>query len=156
SPQDLAGLDVLPELVRAGVASLKIEGRLKSPEYVASITRVYRKALDQIAATTSTSAPARGPERGLKDRPPTTLAAPPAARSGSTPAAPSLSSRSGPHGPALDSHDPARAKYELSMTFSRGLYTGWFNGIQNQELAHGRFGTKRGVFLGKVTRVADD
>jgi len=38
SPQDLAGLDVLPELVRAGVASLKIEGRLKSPEYVASIT----------------------------------------------------------------------------------------------------------------------
>ena len=32
SPQDLAGLDVLPELVRSGVASLKIEGRLKSPE----------------------------------------------------------------------------------------------------------------------------
>ena len=48
SPQDLAGLDVLPDLVRAGVASLKIEGRLKSPEYVASITRVYRQALDQI------------------------------------------------------------------------------------------------------------
>ena len=48
SPQDLAGLEVLPELVRAGVASLKIEGRLKSPEYVASITRVYRQALDQL------------------------------------------------------------------------------------------------------------
>ncbi len=48
SPQDLSGLEVLPELVRAGVASLKIEGRLKSPEYVASITRVYRQALDQI------------------------------------------------------------------------------------------------------------
>jgi len=46
SPQDLAGLEVLPELVRAGVASLKIEGRLKSPEYVANITRVYRRALD--------------------------------------------------------------------------------------------------------------
>ena len=40
SPQDLAGLELLPELVRAGVASLKIEGRLKSPEYVASITRI--------------------------------------------------------------------------------------------------------------------
>jgi len=37
------GWDVLPELVKAGVSSLKIEGRLKSPEYVASITRVYRK-----------------------------------------------------------------------------------------------------------------
>src|SRR5204862_6037528 len=48
SPQDLAGIEVLPELVRAGVASLKIEGRLKSPEYVASITRVYRRALDQL------------------------------------------------------------------------------------------------------------
>src|SRR5881628_2388403 len=42
SPQDLAGLEVLPELVRAGVASLKIEGRLKTPEYVANITRAYR------------------------------------------------------------------------------------------------------------------
>jgi putative protease len=46
SPQDLAGLEVLPDLARAGVASLKIEGRLKSPEYVANITRVYRQALD--------------------------------------------------------------------------------------------------------------
>jgi putative protease len=46
SPQDLAGLDALPDLARAGVASLKIEGRLKSPEYVANITRIYRQALD--------------------------------------------------------------------------------------------------------------
>ncbi|MGO9478271.1 MAG: DUF3656 domain-containing U32 family peptidase, partial [Limisphaerales bacterium] len=49
SPQDLAGLEVLPELVRAGVASLKIEGRLKSPEYVANITRIYRNALDALS-----------------------------------------------------------------------------------------------------------
>jgi putative protease len=48
SPQDLAGLEVLPELIRAGVASLKIEGRLKSPEYVANITRIYRNALDEL------------------------------------------------------------------------------------------------------------
>src|SRR5476651_2621504 len=47
SPQDLAGLEVLPDLIRARVASLKIEGRLKAPEYVANITRVYRKALDR-------------------------------------------------------------------------------------------------------------
>ena len=45
SPQDLAGLELLPELMRLGVASLKIEGRLKSPEYVANITRIYRQAL---------------------------------------------------------------------------------------------------------------
>ena len=53
SPQDLAGLEVLPELARIGVASLKIEGRLKSPEYVANITRIYRQALDQLGGATS-------------------------------------------------------------------------------------------------------
>ena len=47
SPQDLAGYAAIPELIDAGVASLKIEGRLKSPEYVANITRHYRRAIDQ-------------------------------------------------------------------------------------------------------------
>ena len=42
------------------------------------------------------------------------------------------------------------------MAFSRGLYTGWFGGINNQELVHARFGKKRGVFLGEVNRVVRD
>ncbi len=46
SPQDLSGLDALPEIIENGVATLKIEGRLKAPEYVAAVTQVYRKALD--------------------------------------------------------------------------------------------------------------
>ena len=46
SPQDLAAVDLIPDLIRAGVKSFKIEGRLKSPEYVAAVTRVYRKAID--------------------------------------------------------------------------------------------------------------
>ncbi len=46
SPQDLAAHDLVPELVELGVASLKIEGRLKTPEYVANITRHYRAAID--------------------------------------------------------------------------------------------------------------
>ena len=46
SPQDLAGYDEIPELIRLGVRSFKIEGRLKTPEYVAAVTRVYRKAID--------------------------------------------------------------------------------------------------------------
>jgi len=46
SPQDLAAVDLIPDLVRAGVKSFKIEGRLKSPEYVTAVTAVYRKALD--------------------------------------------------------------------------------------------------------------
>ena len=52
SPQDLAAVDLIPDLVRAGVKSFKIEGRLKSPEYVTAVTRVYRKALDAAIAQT--------------------------------------------------------------------------------------------------------
>ncbi len=47
SPQDLAAFDIVPELIDAGVRSFKIEGRLKTPEYVAATTRAYRKAVDE-------------------------------------------------------------------------------------------------------------
>ncbi len=113
SPQDLSGLDVLPDLVRAGIGSLKIEGRLKSAEYVASITRVYRQALDTVMAQLGASAP----------------------------------------DPAAPAFQPQAARYELEMSFSRGLSTGWFHGNDHQTLAHARFGTKRGVFLGEVLHV---
>jgi U32 family peptidase len=123
SPQDLAGLEVLPELVRAGVASLKIEGRLKTPEYVANITRVYRNALDRIFHHQDTKAPGKETENSFE--------------SGS----PSGSSSS---------------QYEMEMAFSRGLYSGWFRGNNNQQLVHARFGKKRGVYLGEVSRVENE
>lgn len=103
SPQDLAGLDVLPELIQAGVSSLKIEGRLKTPEYVANVTRVYRQAIDRVVAQDYTAAP--------------------------------------------------QDHYNLEMAFSRGLHTGWFQGIDNQALVHARFGKKRGVYLGEVRHI---
>jgi putative protease len=46
SPHDLCALPKLKELVEIGVDSLKVEGRLKSPEYVAAVSKAYRKALD--------------------------------------------------------------------------------------------------------------
>jgi len=46
SPQDLAAVKEIPELIRLGVSGFKIEGRLKSPEYVAATCQVYRKAID--------------------------------------------------------------------------------------------------------------
>jgi putative protease len=49
SPKDLAGIAMLPQLVAAGVSALKIEGRMKSAEYVALVTGVYRAALDRAA-----------------------------------------------------------------------------------------------------------
>ncbi len=114
SPQDLAGLEVLNDLVKTGVASLKIEGRLKTPEYVANITRVYRQAIDKLASANAhaTSKEEPGRQSSIVNR-----------------------------------------KYDLEMAFSRGLYTGWFGGINNQRLVHARFGKKRGVYLGEVKRV---
>ncbi|MCX7923741.1 MAG: U32 family peptidase [Clostridia bacterium] len=46
SPKDLCSINELRELVSAGVKSFKIEGRMKSPEYVATVVRIYRKYLD--------------------------------------------------------------------------------------------------------------
>ncbi|MDB4055007.1 U32 family peptidase [Akkermansiaceae bacterium] len=102
SPQDLAAVDLIHELVQQGVVSYKIEGRLKSPEYVAAITKVYRKAID--AAVAHEESPITRDDR-----------------------------------------------YAMEMTFSRGLSTGWLEGTNHPRLTHGKFGKKRGVYLGEVT-----
>ena len=107
SPQDLAGIDQIPELIRLGVTSFKIEGRLKTPEYVAAVTRAYRKAID--AAESGAEAVASDEDR-----------------------------------------------YALEMVFSRGLSTGWLNGINNQELVHARFGKKRGAYVGRISKIGTD
>ena len=46
SPKDLAAIDLVPELIEAGVQVFKIEGRMKSPEYVANVVQKYRQAID--------------------------------------------------------------------------------------------------------------
>jgi collagenase-like PrtC family protease len=46
SPADFSALEFLPQLVEMGVASLKIEGRLKESRYVSVVTGVFRRALD--------------------------------------------------------------------------------------------------------------
>lgn len=46
SPKDMCTIEILPEILRAGVTSLKIEGRMKRPEYTAGVVRIYRKYLD--------------------------------------------------------------------------------------------------------------
>jgi putative protease len=50
SPQDLAAVDEIPRLIELGIRSFKIEGRLKTPEYVAGVTQVYRAAIDRALA----------------------------------------------------------------------------------------------------------
>ncbi|MBD2517085.1 U32 family peptidase [Nostoc sp. FACHB-973] len=134
SPQDLAGLDVLPDLVKSGVTSLKIEGRLKAPEYVANVMRVYRQALDRVMEELERPNPL----------------APFPTREGGIKAPLSASEKGWRRGQSNQEH------YNLEMAFSRGLYTGWFEGINNQELVHARFGKKRGVYLGEVTRIQNE
>ncbi|MBX9254158.1 U32 family peptidase [Desmonostoc muscorum CCALA 125] len=134
SPQDLAGLNVLPDLVKSGVTSLKIEGRLKAPEYVANVTRVYRQALDRVMEELERPNPL----------------APFPTREGRIKAPLSASEKGWRRGQSNQEH------YNLEMAFSRGLYTGWFEGINNQELVHARFGKKRGVYLGEVTRIQNE
>ena len=51
SPRDLKTVDQIGELIEAGVTSFKIEGRLKKPEYVATVVKAYREAIDQYLET---------------------------------------------------------------------------------------------------------
>lgn len=46
SPKDMCALEILPDVIEAGVYSLKIEGRMKSPEYTAGVVSIYRKYVD--------------------------------------------------------------------------------------------------------------
>ncbi|NDC79743.1 MAG: U32 family peptidase [Verrucomicrobia bacterium] len=107
SPQDLAGVDEIPELVKLGLHSFKIEGRLKSTDYITAVTSVYRKAIDRALA--NQPAPASKEDQ-----------------------------------------------YRLEMTFSRGLFSGWFHGVDHQQLVHARFGKKRGPLAGRIIRTGPD
>jgi putative protease len=166
SPQDLAGLEVLPELVALGVRSLKIEGRLKSPEYVASITRIYRQALDRLETADPGSClgvtavlGAREPTRTASPLPPEASAQAnprPAVCTDLAAAARRDRGRSERGTASAAEVDPAHWNYELEMAFSRGLGPGWFRGIDNQRLVHARFGKKRGVLLGEVRRIESE
>src|SRR5580693_3683518 len=111
SPQDLAGIEEIPQLIGLAVCAFKIEGRLKNPEYVAAVTKVYRQAIDRALAMETPGTPG-------------------------TPTAVSAADR-----------------YALEMTFSRGLFTGWLHGVNHQRLVDGRFGKKRGAYVGEVTAV---
>jgi putative protease len=154
SPQDLSGLPVLSELVAAGVSCFKIEGRLKAPEYVASTTRIYRQALDRAMETLANPV-----DKGLNPLADSVL--PDRAEIGRSSVSamvdkglkPLAPSRSQPQSQlSAESAD----RYELEMSFSRGLFTGWFEGTNNQALVHGEYAKKRGAYLGEVVRVEGD
>ncbi|MDT8441680.1 MAG: DUF3656 domain-containing protein [Desulfuromonadales bacterium] len=65
SPNDLSAIDLLPELAAAGIESFKIEGRMKSAEYVANVVTAYRQVLD--AAPGQRPAALRAAKERLKE-----------------------------------------------------------------------------------------
>ncbi len=74
SPRDLYGLPLVPEMIRLGIASLKIEGRLRSPDYVWKSARAYRLMLDSAGAAQKEaeallrSTASRRPSKGFYDK----------------------------------------------------------------------------------------
>ena len=98
STRDLCALPKLEELREIGVESLKVEGRLKSPEYVAAVSHAYRKALEKAQLNAQDLEP-------------------------------------------------------LEVLFSRGLNTGWLDGVNHQELVDGSFSNHHGELIGTVVQV---
>jgi putative protease len=105
SPHDLCGIAQIPLLCDLEINSFKVEGRLKTPEYVASTARSYRKAIDEYFNKKELS------ENELK-----------------------------------------KLKFEMGLTYSRGFFTGWLNGVDHQNLVDGTYSAHRGNFIGSVLK----
>ena len=134
SPQDLSGLEQVDAFVRAGVSCLKIEGRLKSAEYVAATTRAYRNAVDKSWEELCREEY----DVGLID-------------DSEMKRLISLKKR------ALSFKEEVNKK-ELAQLFSRGqdedndgLTPGFFEGPHHQRLVRGRSPRHRGVHIGRVS-----
>jgi putative protease len=101
SPKDLCGISQIPELLNLNIDSFKVEGRLKTPEYVAAAAKNYREAIDQ--------------------------------------------------GPKIQSAEAIKKSIkEMSLTYSRGFFSGWLNGVDHQQLVDGTYGAHRGLEIGVV------
>ncbi len=126
SPKDLCTIDVLPELIEAGATSLKIEGRMKSPEYVKSVVGVYRQVLDRALAWLEEAS------RAELDCGSVELT-----------------------GTPLNPRATETEHQILSEAFSRGFTTAYLEGQRGNEImSYGR-PNNRGVFVGRVTQAKE-
>ena len=131
STRDLCALPKLEELREIGVESLKVEGRLKSPEYVAAVSHAYRKALEKLNEygyknVAGNNGDCTGNNRDCADA------------NGNS---------------AADLGLNAQDLEPLEVLFSRGLNTGWLDGVNHQELVDGSFSNHHGELIGTVVQV---
>ncbi len=126
SPKDLCTIELLPELVAAGVSSLKIEGRMKSPDYVKNVVGTYRAVLDRALAYEAEA------KRAEID----------------------CGSVELPNAQPLTSPQPSEAeKQTLSEAFSRGFTTAYLTRERDNSIMSYTRPNNRGVFVGRVVSV---
>lgn len=142
SPQDLCGLDQVEGLVRAGVACLKIEGRLKDASYVAATTRAYRMAIDEawakvLAERSLDREENRDDEDNINNN--------------------NQNNNNNTPQRILSSPEETVSRSDLTHVFARGqdeqhdgLTPGFFEGPKHQRLVRGRSPRHRGVHIGRV------
>jgi len=123
SPRDLEGYRRIPELTALGIAAFKIEGRMKSAEYVAAATSLYRTAVDRawnayLAAASSADSESGEPRR----------------------IAPS-------------SRQLEELAQRARQIYSRGASEGFLGGINHQVLVDGRTRSHRGLLVGRIAGV---
>ena len=134
SPRDLWGLDYLPELIKAGITCLKIEGRMKTPEYVATVTRIYRKYLDKAPSAFHEDLAQNC--RGAKKEP--TLNCPNCHEG---------KKRTDPKLPFL-----SQDKQDLLQVFNRGGFSnGHLANTPNKDLVYTAKSNNMGIFIGTIS-----
>ncbi|KAJ1617756.1 peptidase family U32-domain-containing protein, partial [Pavlovales sp. CCMP2436] len=155
SPQDLGAMELVPQLLQAGAGTLKIEGRLKGPEYVYAATRAYREAVDAAWADLQAKL-AAGADSGSRS-PADSLSLPDSESEGEA-AAPGEATLD--RSVTLDEWAPTRA--ELAQLFARaqdaandGLSSGFLEGPRHQTFVRGRTPGHRGVLVGTVAHGRD-
>ncbi len=122
SPKDLCTIDMICDLVQAGVDSLKVEGRMKSPEYVSTVVGVYRAVIDR-AHIAFKAALDQGAESATAfDAVRTSVSV------------------------------TKEERRRLTEAFSRGFTSGYLTGNRGNDIMSYQRSNNRGVFVGRVTR----
>lgn len=132
SPRDLEGYRRIPELIEAGISTVKIEGRMKGAAYVSAATRLYRNAVDRAWEAARRIEPSVDRIRSSRD-----------VRARSADVARSTA----------QAVDLERLAWEARQVYSRGASEGFLGGVNHQLLVDGRTRSHRGIPVGRVARV---
>lgn len=142
SPRDLCAADYLPALMRAGVSSFKIEGRMKSPEYVSAVVGVYRSVIDRVVGELLGFAASATPDGQTNTKPPTCV---------NNQADNSVNYSAGSTSVSTLTKREAQT---LTQAFSRGFTSAYLEGARGNEMMSYARPNNRGASAGRITRVA--